>query len=389
MNKLRIAAIIVVTMMFTFVMTLVGLGMALNLTGAKIDDAIRFVGVLRLIETKYVNDTDSTKLIDGAISGMVKSLGDPHSIYLDPKIYRMLMERTEGSFGGIGVYMGFKDNKVSVLSVMDDSPAAKAGLKANDEIMAVDGVAVATIQPEEVAMHIRGQIGTDVTLTIHRESETDKDYVIKRDTIQVKTVLGQMVDNGQGYIRISSFSENTPHEFSVAYDKLKSEGLKGLIIDLRENPGGLIDSCVAIANQIVPQGPIVSVINRDGERDEYESELTEPVCPMVVLIDGNSASASEILAGALKDRGVATLVGTKSFGKGSVQMVVPMFHSDAVKLTIAKYYTPSGVSIDGVGIEPDVKVDLVPGEMQDVQLEKAKEILAAKISEEQNTQPAK
>ena len=379
MNKLKIAVIVLFTMAFTFVMTLVGLGFALNLTGAKIDDIARFVGVLRLIESKYVTDVDSTALMDGAITGMVKSLNDPHSIYLEPKMYSLLTERTAGSFGGIGVYMGFKDNKVSVLSVMDESPAARAGILANDEITAVDGVAVATIQPEEVAMHIRGAIGTDVTLTIHREGENDRDYTIKRDTIQVKTVLGKMMDNGQGYIRIATFSENTAKEFRSAYDKLKQEGLKGLIIDLRQNPGGLVDSGVEIANQIVPEGPIVSVVDKDGDKEEYVSKLTEPTCPLVVLIDGNSASTTEILAGALKDRHAATLVGTKSFGKGSVQMVVPMFHDDAVKLTIAKYYTPSGTSIDGVGIEPDVKVELTPDLTQDVQLDKAKEVLAGKI----------
>jgi len=264
--------------------------------------------------------------------------------------------------------------------VMEGSPAEKAGIKPNDEIVAVDGVPVSKMQPEEVAMHIRGEINTDVILAIRRDGEQDADYTIKRDIIQVKTVLGKKLESGQGYIRIASFSEKTGEEFKTAYQALQQEGLPGLIIDLRENPGGLITSCVEVADQILPEGPIVSVIERDGSKEEYESHLKQKTCPMVVLIDGNSASASEILAGALQDRKAATIVGTKSFGKGSVQMVMPMFHDDAVKLTVAKYYTPSGRSIDGVGIEPDVEADLPIDAETDTQLIKAEEVLAEKIT---------
>ena len=182
-----------------------------------------------------------------------------------------------------------------------------------------------------------------------------------------------------GYIRIASFSENTGKEFKAAYDSLEEQGMKGLIIDLRENPGGLVTSCVEIANMVVPKGPIVSVVERDGSKEVHESNLEESKYPIIVLIDGNSASASEILAGALQDTGAATLVGTKSYGKGSVQVVVPMLHDDGLKLTIAKYYTPNGRCIDGTGIEPDVEVELPEGATTDVQLEKAKEVLKEKL----------
>lgn len=369
------------TSIASVLLTLGGLCYALDMTGQKMGDVLRFAGVYRLIESHYVTDVDSTKLMDGAISGMIQSLGDPHSIYLDPKTYHQLMEQTIGSFGGIGIYMGFKDNKVSVISVMDDSPAARAGIQANDEILAVDGVSVTEIQPEEVAIHIRGEVGTEVTLSIRRNGTEDKEFVIQRDTIQVKTAEGRMLENNMGYIRIAAFSENTAQEFRDAYEALENEGMKGLVIDLRENPGGLVTSSVEIANMVVPEGPVVSVVERDGGKEEYTSSLKELKYPLVVLIDGNSASAAEILAGAVQDTGAGTLVGSKSFGKGSVQTVLPMFHDDAVKLTIAKYYTPSGRNIDGVGIEPDVSIDFQPEDTEDVQLAKAEEVLRTKMGE--------
>lgn len=380
MSKKKIAAIVVVSAVASSILTLGGLGWALGLTGQKLGDIFRFAGAMRFIEKRYVSDVDSTKLMDGAINGMVQSLGDPYSIYLTPKMYHQLMDHTEGAFGGIGIYMGFKENKVSVISVMDNSPAAKAGILADDEILAVDGTPVAEMQPEEVAIHIRGKVGTDVTLSLHREGEENREVTITRDTIQVKTAVGKMLEDGMGYIRIASFSEKTAQEFRESYESLEADGMKGLIIDLRENPGGLVTSCVEIAGMLVPEGPVVSVVNRDGNREEYTSELKEQKYPVVALIDGNSASAAEILAGALQDTKSGTLVGTTSYGKGSVQVVMPMFHDDAVKITVAKYYTPRDRSIDGTGIEPDVPVELRQGDPVDTQLLKAEEVLREKMA---------
>ena len=342
-------------------------------------DLARFLGARRFIESRYVGDVDDGKLMDGAISGMVQALGDPHSIYLDPELYGQLMDQTEGSFGGIGVYMGFKDGGVQIVSVMEGTPGEAAGLRAGDEIIAVDGTPVTEYQPEEVAMHIRGEIGTDVTLTVRRAGEADKDYQITRASIEMKTVAGRMLEDGMGYIRIGNFSEHTGREFASVLQDLEGQGMNGLILDLRENPGGLIKSCVEVANHVVPKGTVVSVIDKNGKKETYESELAESKYPIVVLIDGNSASASEILAGALQDTGAATLVGTKSYGKGSVQVVVPMHHDDALKLTIAKYYTPSGRCIDGLGIEPDVEIALPSDATRDVQLDKAEEVLRSKL----------
>lgn len=380
MSKKKIVLGIAVTAILSSFLTVVGLAALLGLNGTGAADMARFLGVKRLIETRYVNAADSGQLVDGAISGMVQSLGDPHSIYMKPDMFKALKEHTSGAFSGIGVTMGFKDNKVRIVSVLEGTPGEKAGLKANDEILAVDGTPVTEYQPEEVAMHIRGKIGTEVALTIHRDGSEDQDYTMVRDTITIRTAKGRMLDGTQlGYIRIASFAENTGKEFKEEYDQLEAAGMKGLIIDLRQNPGGLINSCVEIADMVVPKGPVVSVVQRDGSKEEYDSDLAESKYPIVVLIDGNSASASEILAGALQDTGAATLVGTKSYGKGSVQTVVPLFHEDGLKLTIAKYYTPNGRSIDGIGIDPDVEVDFNAGDTTDVQLQKAQEVLKEKV----------
>ncbi len=340
----------------------------------------RFIAAMRYVEVEYVDEVDPAKLMDGAIAGMVKSLGDPYSVYLSPEMYQRMKDHTSGQFGGIGVVMGFEDG-VNIISVMPGTPAEAAGLRVGDKIQAVDGTPVEDLGPEEVALHIRGKAGTEVVLTIRRSGEEPKDYVITRDNIHVRTAAGQMLSENIGYIRISSFAENTAQEFQETYDELAKEGMKGMVIDLRANPGGFIKTCVDIAQQLVPKGPVVSVVQRDGTRQEYDSDLAATPYPLVVLIDGNSASASEILAGALQDTGAATLVGTTSYGKGSVQMVMPIpGEDDAIKLTIAKYYTPNGRSINGTGIEPDIAIASEPGAVEDEPLKKALEVLQEKMA---------
>jgi len=336
LSKKKIALIVVVTALASSFLTIMGLMKLFGLDGEKTTDLLRFFGVKRMIETRYVSDVDTTSLMDGAIDGMVKSLGDPHSIYMKTSMYKALKEHTAGAFGGIGVTMGFKDDKVTIMAVLEGTPGEKVGLKVGDEIMSVDGTPVTEYQPEEVALHIRGDAGTEVKLLIHRADEADKEYAIQRDIIKVPSAKGKMLDDGRmGYIRIASFGENTGDEFKSEYNKLKEAGMAGLIVDLRQNPGGLITSCVEVADMLVPKGNIVSVVQRDGSKEAYDSSLEESTPPIVVLIDGNSASASEILAGALQDREAATIVGSKSYGKGSVQVVVPLFHNDGLQLTIA------------------------------------------------------
>lgn len=380
MSKKKIVMLVLTTAFVTIIFTLAGL---LTLVGTNTSSAVelaRFLGAFYFVESRYVQEVSSTKLVDGAINGMVQALGDPHSIYLDTNMYHNLKDHTEGAFGGIGVYMGFKDHKVTIISVMEGTPGEAAGLKAGDEILAVDSVSVTEIQPEEVAMKIRGEIGTNVNLLVRRAGQDDASYDITRATIEVKSVASKMIDSEMGYIRISSFAERTGAEFVTAYDELKSQGMRGLVLDLRQNPGGLINSCVEVAKKIVPKGLIVYVVERDGSRQDFYSELEETSIPMVVLIDGNSASASEIIAGALQDTGAATIVGRTSYGKGSVQTVLPMAHDGGLKLTIAKYYTPNGRSIDGTGVSPDVEINLPENATEDVQLEKAEEVLKTKLN---------
>ena len=264
--------------------------------------------------------------------------------------------------------------------VLENSPGLKAGLQVGDQITAVDGTSVTQMAFDEVAAHVRGEPGTNVVISIVRNG-TQQDFTITRDNIKLKTVAHEMMENNIGYIQIASFSEDTAQEFSDAYTDLKNQGMKGLILDLRNNPGGLLTTCVEIAKNLVPKGDIVSIVDKDGNKEVYSSDLEQVPYPIVVLINNNSASASEILAGAIQDTHSGTIIGTTSYGKGSVQTILPMMDDDAVKLTIAKYYTPSGRSIDGVGITPDIEVQLDENSAVDVQLDKAKEILGTKISQ--------
>ena len=375
MNRKKIISIVVLSALLGSMLTLFAAGAFMRLMGLYADDVLRFFGVMTFIQARYVNAPDATALIDGAIEGMVDSLGDPHSIYMPPSMFEELRQHTEGSFGGIGVTMGFKDNIVKIISVLEGTPGEAAGLRAGDEILAVDGTPTSALQNEEVALRIRGEAGTQVVLRILRDG-VEEEYTITRDVIQVASVRGMMVEGTTiGYIRIGSFAEHTGEEFEREMSRLTGEGMTALLIDLRENPGGLITSCVAVAEQVVPEGRIVSVIDRDGDEEIYDSSLSERKYPIAVLIDENSASASEILAGALQDTGAGTVIGTTSYGKGSVQVVLPLFHEDGLKLTIAKYFTPNGRSIDGTGITPDIVVERDASDTTDVQFEAAKHYL--------------
>ena len=381
MNK--ILKTIIAVLLIAIISSISTLGLiyyALGFNEQRFSNLMRFITAYRFIETKYVNDTDDVKLIDGAIDGMVKSLNDPHSNYLSPKMYKTLMEQTEGSFAGIGVVMGMdNEQKIHIVGIMENSPGQKAGLQEGDEILAVDGVPITQMAFDEVAAHVRGQAGTDVVLTIMRDN-ANQDITITRDNIKLKTVGHKMLDNNIGYIQIVSFSEDTANEFNEAYNDLKNQGMKALVLDLRNNPGGLLTTCVEIAKKLVPKGEIVSIVDKQGNKETYSSSLEAPEYPLVVLINKNSASASEILSGAIQDTKAGTIIGNTSYGKGSVQTILPMFEDDAVKLTIAKYYTPSGRSIDGTGITPDIEINLDENATSDTQLDKALEVLKTQLN---------
>ncbi|MDQ0202524.1 S41 family peptidase [Pectinatus haikarae] len=382
-NKKFLAALIFIVFIASSLFTVSGLYFLLGFNKYQFADVARLFAAMRLVQTYYVKDIDNDVIINGAIKGMVGSLDDPHSLYLDQNLYKRLMEQTEGSFGGIGVVMQYNKDKqvVSVIAVMKDTPGEKAGLKIGDEIIAVDGVSTKDFSFDQVASHIRGPVDTDVALTI-KNSDGQKDITVTRATIKTTTVTHQMMSDNIGYIRIGMFSENTGKEFTDAYQDLQKQNMRGLVLDLRSNPGGLLTSCVEIAKQLVPKGTIVSIVDHNNNKEVYSSDLEGQKYPIVVLIDENSASASEILAGALQDTKAAVLVGTKSYGKGSVQQVIPLGSGTALKLTIAKYYTPSDRSIDGVGIEPDIPVKFDADGNTDNQLNTAIDTLKQKINQQ-------
>ena len=343
--------------------------------------AVKLFRVIQQVKSRYVEDVPVETLMNGAIKGAVNALGDPHSAYLDAKMYREFQIQTEGSFSGVGIVLGVKDKILTVVSPIEGTPGDKAGIKSGDQIVKINGQDTKDMALDEAVTKIRGPEGTQVTLTIRRGQE-NKDYALTRSNIQLKSVTGKMLPDGIAYIRLSVFNEQTGADFAAKYRELEKEGMKAIILDLRDNPGGLLGESVKVANKLVPKGPIVSIVQRDGRRETHSSTLEAVKYPLVVLVNGGSASASEIVAGAVQDTAAGTLVGTKTFGKGSVQTVMGMGDGTAVKLTIAKYYTPKDRSINGTGIEPDVKIELPEskdGVARDTQQDKAVEILKGKL----------
>ena len=374
-NIFKIIVIIAVTVL----VVLNGLYFGLGFNKVGVVNTIKILGIYSLINKSYVNDVVSDKLVAGMIKGMVESLGDEHSIYLDKKMYQEMLMKTEGYFGGVGIVLGVKDKDLTVVAPIEDTPGFLAGIKPGDIIVAIDQINVKDLSLEEAVNKIRGAQGSTVVLSIKRAEEI-KDYILIRSNIEIKTVKGEILDNNVGYIRIAMFSEKTATELNKVYQELINKGATAFVLDLRSNPGGLLQASVAAANLFVPQGPVVSVVHKDGSKEVYSSNLASINYPLAVLINGGSASAAEILAGAIKDTNAGTLVGTKSYGKGSVQGVIPIGNAEAIKLTIAKYYTPSNVSIDGVGIEPNIIVELPKDAKTDVQLAKALAVVKNKNS---------
>lgn len=379
----KIIITVIATMAAMMAAAVLGIYAMLGSSWDNVAQTARLISTMGFVKYKYVDDVPLSQLVDGAIDGMVKSLGDKHSIYMDDEKFKAFMQQTEGSFGGVGIVMGFPAEGVcQVVSVMENTPSAQAGIQPKDEIVKIDGADVSTMQPDEMALKIRGEEGTQVVLTVRRQGQEDFDVTLTRANIPLTTAKGTMIDGSNiGYIRIASFSENTGKEFAKELSSLKEQGMAGLIVDLRGNPGGLITTCVEIANQLIPSGEIVSMTDRSGQKTVYESQLEAFDYPLVVLIDENSASASEILAGAVQDRQCGTIVGAKSYGKGSVQTMLPLNEGDGLKLTVARYYTPSGRSIDGTGIQPDVEIALPEHATQDVQLLKAIDVMKEKLGQ--------
>lgn len=331
---------------------------------------------LYVVETHYADTVDKKTLLDGAMKGIVSTLGDKHSVYMAGDEFQSFQEQMTSSYAGIGVYIGSADEGVLIAGVIDDSPASEAALKRGDIITAIDGTPTAGMKLEDVSQKIRGPVNTDVVLTI-REDGADKEVALTRRQIHMKTVMGQMVEGTNiGYIRIGVFSEDTGKEFTKEYQSLREQGMEKMILDLRNNPGGLVNQAVEVAGNFVPQGStVVSFTSSDGNTQTYTASGTGDTIPMAVLINENSASASEIVAGAVQDLGLGKIIGVRSYGKGTVQGVYGISNDDAVKLTVAKYHTANGREIDGAGIEPDIMVQLQPNDTTDYQLQKAIDVL--------------
>ncbi len=341
---------------------------------------LKLFRAVQVVKGQYVGTAEGPLLMTGSLKGMVNSLGDPYSVYLDPKMYSELMLETKGSFGGVGIVLGVKDKQLTVVAPIEGTPAETAGILSGDLIVKIDGQDTKDMALDEAVGKIRGKEGSKVTLTIQRTGQEVEEYSLTRATIVLKSVSGKILENGIGYIRLSMFSETTGNDFTQKMSELTEQGMTSLILDLRNNPGGLIGESVKVARLLVPQGPIVSVIGKDGERETSQSYLEKTPLPLVVLINGGSASASEIVAGAIQDTGAGKLIGVKTFGKGSVQRIIPLDKDSAVKITIAEYHTPKDRSIHGKGIEPDIVVEMPKDKdaKSDPQLDKAIEVLKSK-----------
>lgn len=350
-----------------------------RLTGS-VSESVRFLRTMKLLKRNYNGEVDNNQLFDGALKGMVESVGDPYTVYLNKKDFQQLSEMTVGSFGGIGIVFGKRGNDYVVISALEDNPGAKAGIKSGDIITAIDDKSTREMNMEQVANKIRGKYGTTVTLELKDKEGKLRKVNVVRAEIKNPSVAGQMLANTKiGYIRIAIFNENTGDDFAKKYAELEKQGMQALVLDLRENPGGILNAGVDVARMLVPKGPIVSVIDKNGNKYEETSSLEKVKYPLAVLVDHGSASASEIVAGAIKDTKSGKLFGVKTFGKGSVQSVYRLDNNTAVKITVAKYYTPSGVSIHNVGIEPDVKVELPDDATVDVQLKAAEDYLLQQL----------
>ena len=359
----------------TLIISLLILGMLfLNGNGGEVkantDDVYKdielFTEVLRQVEENYVEPEDTKKLIDGAIKGMMQSL-DPHSSYMTKEENDDLRIETQGSFMGVGMQITVRDNILTVIAPIEDTPAFKAGIKAGDKIIKIDEKTTLDMTSSEAVKLIRGPKGSSVKLTISRKG-VDKPLIfnIVRDVIPLQSVRSYRLGYDIGYVRITNFQGNTTDELLSALGKLEKEGpVKGIILDLRDNPGGLLTQAVGVSDVFLESGIIVSTRGRIKEQDMVESATksdSDRTYPMVVVVNGGSASASEIVAGALKDNKRALILGTRTFGKGSVQTILPLSDGSGLRLTTARYYTPSGRSIQVSGIEPDIEMEYAPYE---------------------------
>ncbi len=355
------------------------------LSSAAYDDLSLFSDILFRIQKEYVEEAKPKDLIYGAIKGMLETL-DPHSGFMPPETFKEMQAETRGRFEGLGLEITMKDGILTVVAPIEDTPAFKAGILASDQIIKIDGELTKTLTLMDSVKKMRGPKGTQVTITIMREGFTKpRDFTLTRDVIPVRSVRYELLDKQYGYIRISQFQEKTDGEFGKAMKALEEEskgGLKGLVLDLRNNPGGLLDQAVKISDHFIDSGIIVSIEGRKEDQKQKfpaHAQGTLPRYPLVVLVNGGSASASEIVAGAVQDHHRGIILGTQTFGKGSVQTIFPLKDGAGLRLTTARYFTPSGRSIQAKGIVPDIIVKLAKPEE-----EKEKEVTPPKMPSEKD-----
>ena len=369
---LAIGMIFVVVLTFVSVKVFCAISGEAIVLGNKKASTVRYTDVLdketvekvdeltEYLDVYYYEDYDKDTLQDSLLEGLVDGVGDAYTMYYTPQEYADLQIDTTGNYYGIGAGLtqDIKTMVVTVSKVYAGTPAEEAGLLKDDIIVSVDGIDATSMELSNLVQLIRGEEGTTVHLEIYRSSTQEElEYDVPRRNVQIPSVSAEMLSDNIGYIQISEFQSNTYQEFCDYLTMLEQEGMQGLIVDLRDNPGGLLSSVVNILDVILPEGTVVYTEDKYGNRDTYKSDSSCINYPMVVLVNGNSASASEIFAGAIKDYDYGTLLGTTTFGKGIVQTIFPLEDGDALKVTTAKYYTPDGCNIHGTGIEPDVELE--------------------------------
>lgn len=350
----------------------------------------RLIQVGVLIKSQFLWPVDNKVLIEGAMEGMVQSLEDRYSEYLDQEEFLDLQGHIQGSFGGLGIYVGMREGKITVVTPIEGSPGERAGIKSGDVIISINGKSTESMSMDEAVDQMKGEPGTEVKVALERVGrDTPIELTIVREIIDVQTVGAEMLEENPdiGYIRIAMFASNTDEAFSEELKKLQDQDMKGLIIDLRNNPGGDLNSVVNIAQHLLPKGPVVHIVDNKGNKNTLSAPGADFEIPLVVLINEGSASASEILAGAVQDTKVGTLVGNTTFGKGIVQNVYFLSDGAGLKLTTAKYLTPKERDIHGKGVKPDIEINLptpVAGQeeiIEDSQFNEALKIVGERVEE--------
>ncbi|NBI07829.1 S41 family peptidase [Senegalia massiliensis] len=367
------------------------IGTKIIMPKSQLNSTSKIAYIKNYINENYLNDVTNEELTDGQLKGLFEGLEDPYSVYMSKKEFADFMDQTEGSYGGVGIIVTpGEDGYITVVSPIEDTPGEKAGIKSGDKIIKVNDKEFTADTMDKAVDLMKGDPGTDVKLTILRDTEEGKTEEIEveltRKEIRLKSVKSQMLEDNIGYIRIIQFDELVYEDFKKHLEQLQDNGMKSLVIDLRNNPGGLLAQTANIADLLIGKSNIVYTETKNGEREYYKSDEDKLGIPITVLVNEGSASASEILSGAIKDTNTGTLIGTKTFGKGIVQRIEQLSDGSGFKLTVSEYFTPNGTNIHGKGIEPDIEIKLPDGVEggvenldQDIQLKKAIEILREKM----------